>query len=166
MFAGFFAALAVLLTCGYAVGLLVMAKVGLAVCLALAPLFLLCYLFESTKKITESWMQHIIGFALTPLGVYSVLMLVLSLLNHSLMVANPKEDITFSTAGAFILWAIVCIPLLVQTKSLMTSIANGFSFSTMGAFGQSFNYMRATPKKISQGIKTTGNIMNKVRGYS
>lgn len=164
-FAGSFAALAVLLTCGYAVGLLVMAKVGLAVCLALAPIFLLCYLFESTKRITESWMQHIIGFALTPLGIHSVLMLVLSLLNHSLMLANPEKEITFSTAGIFLLWAIVCIPLLVQTKSLMSSIARGFSFSTMGAFGQSLHYAKSAPGRVKQAYKSTGNIINKVRGY-
>ena len=165
LISGMLAVLAVVLTCGYAVGLLVMAKVGLAVCLAFAPLFLLCYLFESTKKISESWMQHIIGFALTPLAVHSVLMLVLSLMNYSLGLADPGKEITFATAGIFLLWAIVSIPLLVQTKSLMSSIASGFSFSTMGAFGRSMDYAKATPGRIKQGVRAGGSIINKVRSF-
>ena len=164
-FAGMISALAVLLTCGYAVGLLVMAKVGLAICLSLAPIFLLCYLFEATKKITESWLQHIIGFALTPLGIYSVLMLILSLLNHSLGLAVPEVEITFSTAGIFLLWTIVSIPLLVQTKSLMTSIANGFSFSTMGAFSQGVSYAKLAPGRVKGAYKGAARLVNKVRGY-
>lgn len=137
---GFLAGLAIMLISGFSVGLLVLAKAGLGICLVLAPLFLICFLFESTKNITEKWMQHVIGFALMPIGIHCVLFLVISLMDSTLSELKINQEITFATAGAYILLCIISLPLLKQVNSLMASIASGFSFQSLGAIGNSMHF--------------------------
>lgn len=136
---GTMAALATLLVCGFSLGLLVLAKAGLAICLILSPLFLICFLFESTKSITEKWMQHVIGFALMPIGIHCVMLLILTLMDSTLRQFNDAGSISFGMAGAYILLGIISLPLLLQVKHLMASIASGFTFNSMGAVGNTLH---------------------------
>jgi len=132
--------ISVILICGSSMGMLVLAKAGLGVCLVLAPIFLLCFMFESTKSITEKWMQHMIGFALMPVGIHCVLMLILTLMDNTLVQLSSGGQVTIATGGAYVLLSIISIPLLLQVKSLIASIASGFSLSTLGAVGNSMHY--------------------------
>lgn len=156
---GILAGLAILLICGFSMGMLVLAKAGLGVCLVLAPIFLLCFMFESTKSITEKWMQHMIGFALMPVGIHCVLMLILTLMDSTLNQLSSGGQVTFATGGAYILLSIISVPLLQQVKGLIASISSGFSLSTMGAVGNSLHYggkFASGAKQVYSGAVRTG----------
>jgi len=156
---GILAGLAILLICGFSMGMLVLAKAGLGVCLVLSPIFLLCFMFESTKAITEKWMQHLIGFALMPIGIHCVLMLILTLMDSTLSQLFSGGQVTFATGGAYILLSIISLPLLLQVKGLIASISSGFSFSTMGAVGNSLHYggkFASGAKQVYSGAVRTG----------
>src|SRR5262249_5489417 len=54
------------LSVGFAVGLLIYAKLGLAVLLFIAPIFICFLLFPSTRRLFENWLQGLLNLALVP----------------------------------------------------------------------------------------------------
>lgn len=72
------------LSCLYALALLVYAKLALAVALSLAPIFLLCLLFQSTRGFFDRWIHVLANYALIPIVTCGVLMLTLSITDITL----------------------------------------------------------------------------------
>jgi type IV secretion system protein VirB6 len=135
------------------------AKVGLSVTLVLAPVFSVLLLWNGTKGIFEKWLMTALGFALTPLILTSVLLVVDALMNYSLSeitnsIANTSEESTTVTSVmTFILASIVSIALLKRAASIANAIAGGVTVSAMGVVGSAGN-IAAT----ASGAKLAGSI--------
>lgn len=67
------------------VGVLLAAKIVLGVLLALGPVFLALFLFDSTRGLFEGWLRASLAFAFAPLSTTVVLSLSLTLLGPSLL---------------------------------------------------------------------------------
>lgn len=112
------------------------AKVGLAVTLVLAPAFCLFMLWKGTKGIFEKWLMTALGFALTPLFLSAVLLIINALMAMGL---DELSTATQSSTGAkiesistFVLAGIVSLGLLKKAVAIANSIAGGISVSAMG----------------------------------
>jgi type IV secretion system protein VirB6 len=62
-----------------ALGYIVLAKFFVAIYLAIAPYFILMYLFRGTQGLTQAWVQSLLNYALIPVFVSVVLLFTMSL---------------------------------------------------------------------------------------
>lgn len=122
------------LSCVYALGLLIYAKLALAVGLALGPLFLIFILWEGTKGLFESWIKKLVNFALVPIITTCILMLMLSIENSTLGTLKPDSSglLTFETMGPYICISIANLLLLVQVLPIAASLSGGISLAAIG----------------------------------
>lgn len=119
---------------GIALILLIIAKVFVAVLLAVGPIFMLCLLFPTTRGFFEGWMRALFNYALVPVFTYAVLALILR------MLANPIAGlITGSQGGAanflaflgtFLLIAFIGVVVLSQVPNMAASVTGGFALQT------------------------------------
>ena len=85
------------------VGVVLAAKVVLALLLALGPLFVALLLFDSTRGVFEGWLRASLAFAFAPLFATLALVVQLVLVEPHLvalaqMIATGKQDFTAATA--------------------------------------------------------------------
>ncbi len=126
------------LCCLVGLGLLVYAKLAMAIGLALGPLFLPFMLWESTRGWFVSWLQKLFNFSLIPIITASILALMLSLINLVLpdldqqaIQGNPD----FLTVGLFGSLSLVTAFLLKQSLSIASSLSGGLTLSALGHIG-------------------------------
>jgi len=141
-----------------ALAMIVYAKIGLALVLFLAPLFCLFPLFETTRGWFDSWMRQCLNFALIPILVCGVLMILLSIANETLV--PLKADITRGTPGmtAVVMYGalgFITAWILKQVYSKAAALSGGFALSHIGGAATSAKTMAASmianTKKAYQG---------------
>jgi len=119
-----------------AAGYIVLAKLAVAVMLALAPFFIMMYLFAGTKSLFEGWLRQILSFSLIPVLVYSLLLLIVSILGQvtdELVLSIKEKNYNLANIGTFTVVSLVSLLLLAQVKSWAAGIAGGFQLSSLGA---------------------------------
>ena len=98
-----------------------LAKVGLAMAVSFAPVFIACLLFSATRSLFESWTRFTIGFALIPLVLAGVMGAVIGvgqgLIND---ISNASE---MSQAAGFIIVIFAAIFMMFNIPSLVTGLA-------------------------------------------
>lgn len=120
---------------GYALILIALSKIAVALMLAVAPFFILMLIFAQTKTLFEGWLRTTLNYALIPIFVYGLLSLLLVLVNKSLVkmeasVTATSEIMTY--AAPFLLVCVISVGLLMQVMNLASGIAGGLSLQTMG----------------------------------
>ncbi len=106
-------------------------KVGLAMAVSLAPIFIPTLLFRATGNLFESWVRFTIGFALIPLVLAGVIGAVLG--TGTALAASAAGADALSEAAQFIIVAASGIFLMAQVPTLVNGLsgsivatANGF----------------------------------------
>lgn len=161
LYAGCIAGVTIWLT-GAALILIILAKLGVAVLLAVGPLFLLFLLFPTTRGYFEGWLRALTNFALIPIFTYALLALVLRILVGPVedLVANsaPNSEGFFAHLTAFILAVAVGSVLLAQIPGWVTGISGGVSLqSTTFGRGVSDTLVRdGTRKGVASASKRGG----------
>lgn len=154
---------AAILVTGYGAFLLVIAKLTLAITLAIGPIFIVLLIFEATKKFFDSWLGQVLNAVfqviLTAASIKLILTLVqVYLLNaHSLIVADPS----LNQALPAIAYSIIGVLVLMQVPSIAGALGGGVSVGTLGAVswaagkaGRGASAMRPTNlKKAYNGAK-------------
>ncbi len=131
--------LVTLLTVGYVTFLLMLAKLAVAVLLALAPFFLLLYLFDASRPLFEGWLRQVITFALIPVLTYAMLLLIITILDAAsapLIAAASAGTASLTQIAPFALVMAAAFLLSTQVLGWAGGVAGGFSLSTMGAYGR------------------------------
>lgn len=154
---------AVLVT-GYAAFLLALAKTGLAVVLALGPIFIVLAMFEGTKRFFDSWMGQAINFVLVAIITSAVLRLIMTLLGQYL----PPAITAASSAGAIstaiesLVLAALAGLVLMQVNQIASALGGGVAVSTLGAGALLMNKLRGG----AQGAKNllSGKTLSDMRG--
>ena len=123
------------IVCGIALLELAIAKCGVAITLVVAPVFALFLLWEGTKGIFDGWLRAALGFALVPLFLSSVLLLVNSLIAMGLEDLNG--DIAVGKQSLYSILTLVMgsfasIGLELKVTQIATQIAGGVSVSSAG----------------------------------
>jgi type IV secretion system protein VirB6 len=136
---------------GYAAALIILAKLAVALLLAVGPIFILLLIFANTKNLFEGWLRTLLNYAVIPIFVYGLLAILLSLARgpSDALLANAGPGSSLITyVGAFVLIAFASIILLMQVMNLAASITGGLSLSTLGMPG-------AVPGALWGGVKKT-----------
>jgi type IV secretion system protein VirB6 len=100
--------------------IMLISKLGLAVSLGLAPLAISLLTFPQTKGYFESWLRLVVGFALVPLLLVSLMSVVITVANG--MVTGT--DSFFAGNMAFVLVTLAAVALLFQIPALASQLAS------------------------------------------
>jgi len=111
------------------VGVLLTARIALAVLLALGPIFVIMALFGGTKGLTAGWLRGVVLTAVTPLFVVLgggiTLELLVPIINGLVESANMGE-IDGRAAMAFFLVAAVHVALMVMVVKVAATMVTGW----------------------------------------
>jgi type IV secretion system protein VirB6 len=119
---------------GFALLEISVAKCGLGVTVVLAPVFAPCLLWEGGKGVFAAWLKCVFGFALLPLILMSVIMLMNPILAKGLSVIEASDlETGWGCLSTFVLGGIACAGLLIKSSMIAANIAGGLSVSTMDA---------------------------------
>lgn len=98
-----------------------LAKVGLAMSISFAPVFIACLMFNATRGLFESWTRFTIGFALIPLVLAGVMGAVIGVGQG--LVAGVQNASEMSQAAGFIIVIFAAIFMMFNIPSLVTGLA-------------------------------------------
>lgn len=129
-------ALAALLFSGYAAMLIILAKVAVAILLAVGPIFILLLIFKNTQSLFEGWLRTLLNFAIIPIFIYAVIAFFIILAENPLqnLENNASVNSELLTAMApFLLITVVGFMIMAQVMNMASSITGGLSLSSMGA---------------------------------
>jgi len=121
---------------GYATMLIILAKLAVAVILAVGPVFILLYIFHDTRKLFEGWLRTLLNYAIVPIFVYGLLALLLAITAPPLAYLETHSgvyDQLTTAVGPFLATTFIATLLLMQVMGIAANITGGVSLSTMGA---------------------------------
>ncbi|KPB00615.1 type IV secretion system protein [Ahrensia marina] len=98
-----------------------LAKVGLAMAVSFAPVFIACLLFSATKSLFESWTRFTIGFALIPLVLAGVMGAVIGV--GKSLAGGVGVASEMSQAAGFIIVIFAAIFMMFNIPGLVTGLA-------------------------------------------
>ncbi len=129
---------AALIFSSYAAMLIILAKLAVAILLAVGPVFILLLMFEATRSLFEGWLRTLLSYAIIPVFIYAVIAFFLVLAENPL--TNLEENSTLGSAylsamAPFLLITVVAILVMAQVMNMSASITGGLSLSTLGAGG-------------------------------
>ncbi len=154
--------IAVLIVCAYAVALLALSKISMAVILALGPIFIVFLLFDSTKAMFSSWLQQLFNFAFITLLTYIVLAFFLTLINNTINIISPSPEVddvvplcVIGFIGTFV---------LMQIPGIASGLAGGVQIGTMGAMSALARGASRMNASVSRGVGGVGGGAGKLAG--
>jgi len=140
-FAGFLVYLIVGLTAVYTIFLLSLAKVALAILLAIGPLLVPLAFFESTKRFFESWLAQLANYAFVAI----LTVLIAALMLHVLAAATRQAidagpSIQISQAVQVCMTAILTLLVMRQVLPMAAGISSGLSLTTFGVVSSTLGW--------------------------
>jgi len=161
---GFLVFLSTCVNCLYALGLLVYAKLAMAVILFLSPIFICCLLWPSTRRLFDSWLQSLINYAFIPIVTCGFLMLTLSIAQAVLPGVNQEAaagNTHFTGVLVYFAVAVLTFFLLRQIPNICAGLTTSFALEALHSATplamQAFRTATATPlvKKAMNKYKQT-----------
>lgn len=155
---------------GYAAFLIILCKVMLGVLLGVGPIFIICLLFEGTKKFFEAWVGQAINYALVSALAIAVIKLLFGMYEKAAagaLTASAAADFGILSIASMLILAVVCFLCLMQVQTVASALAGGVSISTMGAVNWATSKMKGTAsamrpsnvQKAYRGMKRDGHAM-------
>lgn len=115
------------------VGVLVTARIALAVLLALGPVFVVMALFSGTRGLTAGWLRGVVLTAITPLFVVVGGGIMLELLVPVVAALRSGEGINGRAALALFMIAAVHVALMAMVLRVAGSMVAGWQVFGLGA---------------------------------
>lgn len=146
-----------LLFSGYAAMLIVLAKIAVAILLAVGPIFILLLIFKNTQSLFEGWLRTLLNFAIIPILIYAVIAFFIVLAENPLRNLEENASITsqlLTPLAPFLLISVVGFLIMMQIMNMAASITGGVSLSTMGAGAwtsrKAISLTRGSPKTLTK----------------
>ncbi|TKB23475.1 conjugal transfer protein [Desulfopila sp. IMCC35006] len=120
----------------YSAFLLVMAKIGLAVLLALGPVFVLSIMFEATKRFFDAWLGQALNFIFVVVLTSAIIKLFLTIIqSYLIVISTPAALATPSLAGVLpaVAFCLIGFLVLMQVSNIASALGGGVAVSTLGA---------------------------------
>jgi type IV secretion system protein VirB6 len=138
------------LVCCYAMFLIALSKIALAVLLALGPLFIGFRLFEGTRRLFDAWLMQLANYGFITILTVLVGALLLSLIQaYATQTAARGAALATVDALDMLLASVIVLLVLRQIMPVAASLAGGSSLSTMGAWSRGIGgFVRALPSRI------------------
>lgn len=153
MFSGWIVLGAGIILTMYAVLIVALSKVAIAILLCVGPIFVLMINAQSTRKFFDAWIGQIMTFSFTVMLLSAVLKLVITLLQSyltkaSTIMADKSIDPTIDQLVPIFMLSGVAILMLLQISSMASSLGGGFAISTLGAFKESGNQFKKSLESL------------------
>ena len=136
---------ATLIAIGYALFLLVLAKLALAVLLGLAPLFFMLLLFQTTREFFTQYLKHLFNFAMIPVFTSAVLSLMLKIVQDAITQLQATLASQTGHGGPQSIYVILCFVvlfmLLHQVMGLSSAIAGGLQLNSGNVAGMAAGFL-------------------------
>ncbi len=107
------------------------AKIGLAMAVSLAPVFIGTLLFRGTSDLFTHWSRFTIGFALIPLVLAGVMGAVIGV-GEGLMAATGSEPTSMSEIAGFLIITMSAIIMMSQVPTMVNGLAGTIVATTSG----------------------------------
>jgi type IV secretion system protein VirB6 len=122
----------------YGAFLLALSKMALAILLGVGPLFVLCLIFEGTKRFFESWLGQALNYVFLVVLTAGAIKLILTILEAYLTVAGTPVDPTIDQALPAIVLCVIAALVMTQLPSIASALGGGAAVSTLGAVGWAY----------------------------
>ena len=138
------------LVCCYAMFLIALSKIALAVLLALGPLFIGFRLFEGTRRLFDAWLMQLANYGfITVLTVLLGARLLGLIKSYATQTAARGAALATVDALDMLLAAVIVLLVLRQIMPIAASLAGGSSLSTMGTWSRGVGgLVRSLPGRI------------------
>jgi type IV secretion system protein VirB6 len=135
------------LLCVYAMFLLALSSIALAVLLALGPLFIASLFFDATKRFFAAWIAQLANYALITVLTVMVAALLLQVV-QSYVTQTAARGTTISTVDVLhmLLIAVLVFLVLRQVMPIASGLAGGVSLNSFGL----------TSRSVGWGLRNTG----------
>jgi type IV secretion system protein VirB6 len=121
------------LLCVYAMFLIALSDIALAVLLALGPLFIAMLFFDATKRIFSAWIAQLLNYALITILTVMVTALLLQVVqSYAAQTAARGSAILTMDALHMVLIAVLVLLILRQIMPIAAGIAGGVALSSFG----------------------------------
>ena len=141
---------------GISLILLIVAKVFVAVLLAVGPLFVLALMFPTTRGFFEGWFRALMNYAFIPLFAYAVLALILRILTGTTvdLLANsgPGQNNVLPFMASFLLMTFIGVVVMSQVPNMTASVTGGFAVQTQNIARRAANRGSRSIRQAGQGF--------------
>lgn len=143
--------------CVYTLFLMALARVALAVLLALGPLFIVLLLFESTQRFFEHWIAQLANYALVGLLAVMVASLMLEVVAaYAEQTAALGSAIVTVDALDMLLAAGLVLLILRQVMPMAARLSGGLALGSFGvasgALGRGAQFVRSVGARATAGM--------------
>jgi type IV secretion system protein VirB6 len=133
--------------CVYAMFLIALSRIALAVLLALGPLFVAMLFFDATRRLFVAWIAQLTNYALITVLTVMVAALLLQIVqSYAAQTAARGTEILSVDALHMVLVAMLVFLILRQVMPLASGLAGGVSLNSFGFVSRS----------VSGGLRGTG----------
>jgi type IV secretion system protein VirB6 len=117
-----------------ALGLYLLAKVGLALVLAVGPAFIFCAMFPATKKYSESWIGQALSFVLLNVLIAGSITMLTSFASQFAehIKAGVGNTAIIKDTGALLLCSCALGVVMLNLSHIAAGLAGSFSISGVG----------------------------------
>jgi type IV secretion system protein VirB6 len=132
-FFGFLVVIATCAGCLVALAYIIYAKMAVALMIFLAPIFLLFLLWESTRELFNKWLQTTLNYALIPVIVCGILMMILSVINETLPGLSMISQNNFLGIIPFVGLMLISALLFTQVPTIASALGGGIALTGVSA---------------------------------
>lgn len=112
----------------YAIFLIVLSKIAIAVLVGIAPLFITFLMFKVTRQMFEAWLKQVINYSLVVVLTVAVLGLTNEVAQSALDVI-PSTGITLGHVVPVCIVFLLVFMLLMQVQNIASSLGGGLALS-------------------------------------
>lgn len=143
------------LLCVYAMFLIALSSIALAVLLALGPLFFTMLFFEGTRRMFVAWIAQLVNYALITVLTVMVGTLLLQIVqSYARQTAALGSEILTVDALNMVLIAVLVFLVLRQVMPIASGLAGGVSLGSMGLLSRG----------VGTGVRSVGWAAGKAAG--
>ena len=136
--------------CVYAMFLIALSSIALAVLLALGPLFIAMLLFEATKRFFSAWIAQLANYALITILTVMVSALLLQIVqSYAAQTAARGAAILTVDALNMMLIAVLVFLILRQVMPIAAGLAGGLALNSFGTIGRGLTEVNAEAGRCS-----------------
>ena len=137
-----------LLLVGYGLLVISLAKMIMAIGLALAPLFILLYMFQRSQSITLGWLSVLLTAMAKQIIIFAMIALVYTLAYDTVECLLSQSSIDMADVSMFLLLLFISFGLFLSTHSIAKMIGKSAYLSRHGWLGSYTNYLQHNFKNI------------------
>lgn len=122
----------------YAAFLFALASIVTGILLAIGPVFILCAMFESSRRFVEMWLQQVLNFGLIAVLTAAVLQFFIdriTLVANAALSKDAGDPLVTSDLMNFAIVSVLGVLVLRQVMPIASGLAGGMALATQGAFG-------------------------------